>query len=302
MKVLLVGAAGFVGRRVLSQLAAHGHSVVAVDRAAAPFEVQPLQAYSMSWHAADMSAVDWESVGRGVDAVVCTAASLSMGNQVADWSAVVDSNVVSFARLLLWAAGSGVPRFVFTSSAGMYRRPVSTIPVTETADLGLRNSYYLSKALGEQLATARDLPNSMACWALRLSSPYGLGQQRGSVLPSFVEAAQAGRDVTYRGRGSRSQDFVHVEDAAWAHVACLHASTSDRGVINIGSGEETSMRSLAESVIRIFGGSGQRALAGPPDGSDGDRFVLDISAAKSVLGFRPRRIEQGLADWKFSRG
>ncbi len=302
MKVLLVGAAGFVGRHVLAQLAADGHSVVAVDRTP-PSPAAPVSTPCCSaWHVADMSVVEWESVGFGVDAVVCTAASLNMGNRVADWRAVVDTNVVSFARLFLWAASSGVSRFVFTSSAGMYRRPASVLPVAETSDLLLRNPYHLTKALGEQLAAARDSPQRMACWALRLASPYGPGQQRGSVLPSFVEAAKSGRDVAYRGQGSRSQDFVHVEDAAWAHVACLQAPASGCGAINIGSGEETTMRNLAESVVQVFGRPGQRAVAGPPDGSDDDRFVLDVAVARSLLGFRPRLLAQGLADWRQSHG
>jgi nucleoside-diphosphate-sugar epimerase len=303
VRVLVVGAAGFLGRHVLAEVIAQGFGAVALDRQRLMPAVLDARATPPEWHVGDMATYDMDRIRGPIDAVVCAAASLRMGPSTEDWRDVVDTNVLAFARLYRWSVDRSVRSFIFTSSAGSYRRPAGSLPIDERASVDPKSAYHLSKLLAERLVLAPDAPTGLCRWALRLSSPYGAGQTQTSVLPRFVAAARAGIDLTCFGRGDRSQDFIDVRDAAWAHVACLTAEPmQDPGPINIGSGTETSMRALASAVLQAFGRPGQSVLFGPPDGSDGDRFSLDISLARRILGFRPRGLEEGLRDWRNSIG
>jgi nucleoside-diphosphate-sugar epimerase len=118
-------------------------------------------------------------------------------------------------------------------------------------------------------------------------------------LPLFLGHAARGEAITLNGKGSRSQDFVAVEDAAWAHVACLTATVNKGIPINLGSGEETSMRELAQLARELCASEhGVSIINGPDDGSDNDRFVLDISQARALLGYRPMSLKEGLLKYK----
>jgi nucleoside-diphosphate-sugar epimerase len=303
VRVLVVGAAGFLGRHALAEVIAQGFDAVALDR-------QPVRSAGPGdfgtppeWHVGDMATYDMNRIRGPIDAVVCTAASLRMGQSTEDWRDVVDTNVFAFARLFRWSVDRSVRCFVLTSSAGLYRRPAASLPIDERALVEPKSAYHVTKLLAEHLVFASDAPAGMRRWALRLSSPYGAGQPETSVLPRFVAAARAGMDLTCFGRGDRSQDFIDVRDAARAHVACLNAEPMQgAGPINIGSGSETSMHALASGVLKAFGQPGQSISFGPADGSDGDRFSLDISLARRVLGFKPRGLEEGLRDWRNASG
>ncbi|MEO8620964.1 MAG: hypothetical protein ABI625_07855 [bacterium] len=69
--------------------------------------------------------------------------------------------------------------------------------------------------------------------------------------------------------------------------------------INLGSGEETSMRDLARLARELYASEqGVSIVNGPDDGSDNDRFVLDISQARTLLGYRPMSLREGLLKYK----
>lgn len=296
MKVLLVGASGFLGRAVLNRLVLEGHEVIASDLA---LPSQPDLLEKARWVVGDMAGLDWSQAAGGVEGVICTAASLAMGFKIQDWESCVQANIQGFHRLFKWACEAGVSRFAFTSSAGLYLRPVKSLPVAEDSEIKPLTAYWTTKLLDEQLVFSQDRPEGLVPWAFRLSSPYGPGQPVKSVLPLFIKLVKEGSDLKVMGEGLRSQDFIHVDDAAEAHVRAMTAAApAHPGPINLGSGEETSMKGLAERVIEVFGGCSQKVNHAEPDGSDSDRFVLDVRRLKNDLGVNPRHLDEGLRQWK----
>jgi nucleoside-diphosphate-sugar epimerase len=296
MKVLLVGAAGFLGRYVHAQLLEQGHHVIA--SATRPPDPASVLAETLKdpWVIGDLGSTDWDAHASGVEAVICTAASLASGDQIADWTACVAANIVGLSHLFFWSQTRDVQRFVLTSSAGLYRRPVRQLPVTEDAEIRPLRPYWTSKLMGEQLIFSSDVGSRLVPWALRLSSPYGIGQAPNSVLPKFIQSVRNGQNLVVMGKGLRSQDFIRVEDAAKAHVACLTATPLAMPVpLNLGSGEETTLTDLASMIIRTFGSGSETLRFNHEDGSDSDRFVLDIAQTKAVLGLQPMPIADGLA-------
>lgn len=292
MRVLLVGASGFLGRFVEKELLHRGHSVVPVD-VSAPRHESAVPADR--WIVGDIRTLDWKKVGASTDAVICTAASLALGRSRADWGKAVTVNVLGLQRLLEWALHSDVGSFVFTSSAGMYIRNQSGEPISEQAPVNPPAAYWTTKLLMEQLVFSDDMPARLTPWALRLSSPYGPGQRPGSVLPRFIQAASRGQPLTIFDGGSRSQDFIWVEDAAAAHVRCIEATgPSCPGPINLGSGEETSMLALARTVSDVFSGSKASIVDVLTPNPDRTRMNLDITRARDLLELEPRSLRVGL--------
>lgn len=292
MRVLLVGASGFLGRFVEKELVRRGHYVVPVDLSAPAHEsAVPAD----RWIVGDIRTLDWKKVGSSTDAVICTAASLALGRTRADWEKTLAVNILALKRLLDWAIDSDVGSFVFTSSAGMYVRNESGERLSEQTPVNPPAAYWTTKLLMEQLVFSDGMPARLTPWALRLSSPYGPGQRPGSVLPRFIQAVNSGQPLTIFGGGSRSQDFIWVEDAAAAHVRCIEAKRpSYLGPINLGSGEETSMLTLAHAISDVFAGSTAPIVDVPTPDPDRTRMNLDITRARNVLELEPRSLRVGL--------
>jgi len=168
------------------------------------------------------------------------------------------------------------------------------VPIAETHPLAPQIPYALSK-LGGEFACSIARHRGIKATAFRLSSPYGPGMNQATVLPLFVRLARDGKPVRWHGSGSRSQDFIHVEDAARACL--LAAERGASGVYCLGSGQPTSMRSLAKMVTTLLPGATAQA-SGEPDPQEGRSWQLDMSLARHDLGFKPAiSIYQGLAQY-----
>lgn len=266
MRVVVTGAAGFTGRYLLARLRRE-HEVFAVTR----------------------QRPEWP---KKADAVIHTAARVSAAGD----AELRAENLATLDQAIDAARRAGVSRFVYFSSSSVYRRPVASLPVEETATTGPVTDYSWSKLEGEEHLSA-EFPGSWC--ALRCSSIYGPGQKPGSVLPSFLLRVLAGQPPVIDGTGERSQDFVHVADVAAVAAACLVRPAE--GVFNIGSGEETTMLELARLMIHQFAGHTMEPQFRPAMGAL-ERFVLDIRRARRELQFTPRTLREGLKRYSLSIG
>jgi UDP-glucose 4-epimerase len=203
----------------------------------------------------------------------------------------VEINAAATLRLLSDAESAEVPRFVYLSSISVIGAP-KEIPISETHPLEPRHAYALGKLGGEQAcAIARSLGHHAT--ALRLSSPYGPDMPAGSVLPKLLGNALAGQPLRWHGSGTRSQDFVHVDDVA---EACrLAAVAQNSGTFVLGSGVSTTMRDLATLIADLVPGA-QAMPSGEADPQEGVAWQLDISAARAQLGYQPKiGLREGIA-------
>ncbi|MBS1702697.1 MAG: NAD-dependent epimerase/dehydratase family protein [Armatimonadetes bacterium] len=287
MTFLVTGASGLVGGQVVRDLKALGHRVVAMSRTCP--DTSPVD----EWVLGDLATIDWKASVGGIDGIAAIGGSLDMRSSAEAWQTCLDVNVLGLRRLVDFALDQGVSRFVYTSSAGLYRRPAENLPVNVNDEIRPARPYWTSKLLGEQLLTADDVAPKLNPWILRLSSPYGPTMPTRSVLPIFIDRARKGEPLAVRGTGSRSQDFISVWDASWAHVQCLLTDAKSPGPINLGSGIETSMLNLAKAVNDTFGNSTPIVFE-PDDGSDSDRFVLDVSDLKALFAYTPMDLCTGL--------
>ena len=155
------------------------------------------------------------------------------------------------------------------------------------------NPYALQKAETEDLIDRAHLKSKCS---LRINSPYGPGQVLRTVLKLFVEAAINNEPLYYFGTGSRTQDFIHVEDVTSAIIAAYE--THATGIFNVATGISVSMKDLARLVVSLVPGCTSQVLsAGKDDPDENYRAEYDISATTKYLNWRPvYSLQEGITD------
>jgi nucleoside-diphosphate-sugar epimerase len=282
-RALVTGATGFVGRALTKRLLADGWDVAALARD--PARLDP----AVEAIAADLAEPATLRVDRGYDALFHLGACLPSPD--ATGRDFRTCNVAATETLLAAAAQAGVRRFIYMSSISVIGAP-ATSPVGEDHSTAPNNPYSASKLAAERACVAAQA-RGQSVVALRLTSPYGAGMAKGTVLPVFVARALRGEPLTWHGDGSRAQDFVHVDDVA---AGCLAAATAAAPgpLYNLASGVATMMRALAETIAAQTGVPA--AASGQPDPQDGVRWDISIERARTELGYAPRlALADGLA-------
>jgi dTDP-L-rhamnose 4-epimerase len=262
VRLLLTGAAGFIGSAVADVLRLRGHDVIAVDvlLPEAHGDTGPAVA---DLHRLDVrDAGEWAQLLRGVDVVCHQAAMVGAGLTVADMPSYASHNDLGTAALLAAMAGQGVARLVLASSMVVYgegryvcpdhgqQRPEpravealergefdSSCPVCgrglgwtrvdEEAPLEPRSSYAASKVAQEHYCAAWARQASGSSIALRYHNVYGPGMPRNTpysgVAAIFRSAVEEGRPPEVFEDGLQMRDFVHVADVARANLLAVEA-------------------------------------------------------------------------------
>jgi UDP-glucose 4-epimerase len=277
-RVLVTGASGLVGHAITASLLEEQLSVTAIGRRPAT---------GTSWLSLDLTkdawpAGDWEVV------VHCAAHVPTHFEGPAAKAAdrenrIMDDRVIELARV------TGA-HLVYFSSASVYG--AATGEIDEETPSSPLLGYAREKLATETAIAASDV----AATVFRLVSPYGPRQQRHTVLRRFLDAALTGAPLRYFGTGSRTQDFLHADDAAAA--AMLAVKRGIRGSFLLASGSAISMRDLASLIVEVTGSTSAIEPAGVPDPEEGRLVRYRIDRVRDRLGFRPRvTLADGLAAW-----
>lgn len=224
-------------------------------------------------------------------------ATVSINKSVADPHESIDINMTGNHNVFAAAADEGVRRLVFASSASVYGEP-RRLPMHEDDELRPLTPYCISKRAGEDLLAFYQRQRGLSWLALRFFNVYGPGQKieayYTSVISHFVQRLYRGEPPVIDGRGDQSMDFVHVSDLARAVVAALEADR-DNVAVNVGTGVDTSIATLAKILIEAIGVDVEPVFR--PREVLVTRRAADICRAKEILGWVPTiTVEAGMAD------
>jgi UDP-glucose 4-epimerase len=286
MRVLVTGGAGFIGSHVVDALLARGDDVVVVDdlssgRAGRLDPQVSLQKVSVADAGALGGVVTWFA-----PELIChLAAQIDVRASVARPAADAQVNVVGTVNVLEAARAAGA-RVLFASSGGALYGRDAPIPSREDVLPLPESPYGVAKYCAEcYLGLYNRLHGTGHC-VLRLANVYGPRQDpagEAGVITVFCARALAGREPTIYGDGTQTRDFVYVGDAVRAFVA---AGDSGRpGTWNIGTGDEVSVRELAD-LIGVVAGTGLRPVFAAPRPGELQRSAVAPGRAASELGWR----------------
>jgi UDP-glucose 4-epimerase len=189
------------------------------------------------------------------------------------------------------AAAAGVRKVVASSSASLYGL-ADVFPTAETHHPYHNDTFYgAAKAFNEGMLRSFQAMYGLDYVALRYFNVYGPRMDvhglYTEVLIRWMERIAAGQPPLILGDGRQTMDFVHVADIARANVLAAQAPVTDE-VFNIATGTETSLRELADALLRAMD-SGLQPEFGPPRAVNGvTRRLADISAAADRIGWTPR--------------
>ncbi|QJU59812.1 NAD-dependent epimerase/dehydratase family protein [Sphingomonas sp. AP4-R1] len=295
-KILVVGAAGFLGRAVTATLAGVGAHVAGLD-----IEVEPVPG-AAEWHVVDLGSERIpEAALADADCVIHLAWRNNPGRGNGFMEGDVITNVAASVRVFEQAARAGVRRILYASSGGtIYGK--APVPTPETAPIAPIGGYGAGKASAELYLGATHHATGVQVCTLRIANPYGPGQlpNRGQ---GFIATAMA-RTILHQpieifGSLAISRDYVFVDDVARA-VALACADDRPSLVLNVGSGHDHSLEDMLALIFRAVGHETEVIhTAGRP--MDVSRMALDIALIEAKLGWRPLiGMEEGLAatvDW-----
>ncbi|MFZ5818737.1 MAG: NAD-dependent epimerase/dehydratase family protein [Chloroflexota bacterium] len=186
-------------------------------------------------------------------------------------------------------------RTTFINISGSSVYGMQAIPPMVEEILACPDNYYsLGKYVCELLCALEGTQKGFITTSLRISAPYGPGQQARTVINLFLDAALASRDVLFYGSGARMQDFTYIDDVVRAMWLAYQEKVS--GVFNIASGRSVNMKELAEIVLGLVPATRSRVKpAGKPDPQEAYRGVFSIAKAEQELGYHPQvPLEAGL--------
>lgn len=233
----------------------------------------------------------WAQIPKTISHVFHLAAMIPREANEKQKARVVIDNLQPLANLIEHSGRwPNLRQIIYSSSISIYA-PTDKF-LREDSPVQPANLYGASKLAGEDLLRCLET-GGVPTVSLRLSSLYAHGQFEGTVLPMMVNRARQNQTITIFGDGSRTQDFLHCEDAARALLLCFEKEA--QGVYNVGSGTPVTMTELAQTVSRVFS-DGETKIAYEPAKADGDLGIkLDIAKARRELSYEPQvQLEQGL--------
>ncbi|MCP9891630.1 NAD-dependent epimerase/dehydratase family protein [Cyanobium sp. Aljojuca 7D2] len=277
MRLFITGGTGFIGSYVLAASLAAGHEVVALRRSHHSHPVIPLPS-EPHWCEGDLANLQ-VSQFHGVDALVHLA-SAGVNPKPASWRELVRANAEGSLRLMELGTEAGVRRYVVAGSSHEYGNAARRYdPIPPDAPLEPLSPYGASKAAGFQLLQAFAIASGSELFYGRIFTAYGEGQFEGNFWPSLRSAALSGKDFLMTS-GRQVSDFVSVEVVA-NHLlaACIRPDVAAGVplVVNVGSGQATSLLAFAQAEWDRLGAIGRLLPGSLPDRADQiERYVPDL--------------------------
>jgi UDP-glucose 4-epimerase len=302
MKVLVTGAAGYIGSVVTEQLIEQGHHVIALDNL--------VNGHSAAVHPdaefVQLDLLDGEGLASllkadHVDAVVHLAAEALIDVSMRDPGLFYRANVVGGLNLLEAMVRAGITRMVFSSTAATYGEPVSS-PIDENSRQEPVNPYGESKLVFEKMLEWYRRAFGVKYVTLRYFNACGATERFGEchvpethIIPILFEVALGQRETFQlygtdydTPDGTCIRDYIHVADIAQAHLLALAKIDSiEARAYNMGNARGYSNREVIETAQRVIGRDIPYVPA-PRRPGDPARLVASSERIRTELGWQPR--------------
>ena len=299
-RVLVTGAAGFIGSHLCEALLARGDEVLGVDSFTENYSparkranLTDALAAGLEFRRLDLTCDALDPVLRRIDVLYHLAGQPGVRSS---WSENFDTyarrNLVATQRLLEAALRAGGTRFVFASSSSVYGN-VAERPARECDRLAPVSPYGLTKVAAEELIGVYRRVHGLSAVSLRYFTVYGPRQRPEMAFASFIRAVLSGRPLPVLGDGHQTREFTLVTDAVAATIAAAELGTEPS--YNVSGGTTST---LLEAIAQIERLTGRSALISFSPSAQGDAYTTsaDLTAARRDLGYGPEvSLHDGLA-------
>jgi len=300
MRVVVTGAAGFIGSHLCERLVQDDHEVIGVDCFTDYYDSDRkhsniaglLREPSFTLLELDLLTAPLEPLLDGVDVVYHLAGQPgvrpSWGQEFATYS---QRNLLATQRMLEAARDCELTKFVYASSSSVYG-DAEAYPTKEDLRPQPVSPYGVTKLAAEHLCELYRTTAGVPTVSLRLFTVYGPRQRPDMAFSALVEAALTGGQFVLFGDGNQTRDFTYVDDVV---TAMTSAAESDwTGVANVGGGARTSMREGIDIVAELV--APVDLIGQPTQRGDVRHTAADTEVAHRAFGYTPRvSLREGLA-------
>ncbi len=309
MRVFITGGAGFIGSHLCDALLKEGHQVSILDNMSTGSAANIAHIKDqIEIHQGDIRDVSLvEKAMAPADLVLHMAAALGVNTILENPIESVSTNFTG-SEVVLNAATKLNKRIIIASTSEVYgKNPKQPLSETDDRVVGapqkIRWTYSDAKALEEAIAHALFLTKQLKVTTIRLFNTVGPRQtgRYGMVLPRFVRSALKNEPITIYGDGTQSRVFCHVADAVSAILTIAKTDSTIGEVYNIGGLGETTIKQLAEKIIKQTKSSSTITYT-PYDQAysagyeDMQRRVPDITKIKNAIGWSPENTLDSIID------
>jgi len=302
MRILVTGAAGFIGSHLTEKLVGNGYRVTGLDAFRNYYspEVKRKNLFLLKsnrnflLNKGDLLKTDLNRLLKDTDVIFHLAAQAGVRES---WGGSFDGylqdNVLATQRLLEACRGrKSLKKIIFASSSSIYG-VADRLPVAEDSPARPFSPYGVTKLAAENLVGLYHRNYGVPAVSLRYFTVYGPRQRPDMAIHRFIKAILEGKKIRVFGNGEQTRDFTYIDDVVAATMLAMEKGLPG-GIYNVGGGNRITVNNLVGLIEKI---TGRKALVENEKSRKGDvpDTLADISKAEQQLGFRPYfPVEQGV--------
>jgi dTDP-glucose 4,6-dehydratase len=297
MRIVITGAAGFIGSHLSETLLDRGHSVVGIDNLLTGDTANIAHLTGRDFVFMKHDVTNYINVEGPVDAVLHWASPASPIDYLELPIPTLKVGALGTHKALGLAKAKNA-RFVIASTSEVYGDPLEH-PQKETYwgnvnPIGPRGVYDEAKRFAEAMTTAYHRYHGLDAKIVRIFNTYGprMRLRDGRAVPAFMSQALTGADVTIFGSGRQTRSFCYVSDLVDGIIRLMESNVNDP--VNIGNPHEMTIEDIARTIIRLTGSKSTIVYRPLPE-DDPKVRQPDITRARTLLGWEPKvSLEEGL--------
>ncbi|QIR41103.1 NAD-dependent epimerase/dehydratase family protein [Tolypothrix sp. PCC 7910] len=306
-KIIVTGAAGFIGSHLAEALLQQGKEVIGIDEVNDYYDpifkrknIAHLQVFpNFTLIEEDIQLLDWPALLQDVEVVYHQAAQAGVR---ASWGrgfrAYTERNI-NATQILLEAAkdAKNLQRLVFASTSSVYG-DAETLPTHEGIPPRPVSPYGITKLAAERLCGLYHKNFGVPFVSLRYFTVYGPRQRPDMAFHKFFKAALEDEAIPVFGDGQQTRDFTFISDAVAANLAAATAANAIGEIFNIGGGSRVVLAEVLNTMEEIIGKPIKRNHIEKAMG-DARHTAADVSKAREILGYQPKvSLREGLTqEW-----
>lgn len=309
MKIMITGAAGFLGSHLSEKYVNEGHIVYAVDN----LLNGNLNNVRTLLHRKNFKFIHddirnnelYSKIPTDLDAIIHLAAQIHVDRSIVNPAETFDINVSGTMKILEHARMNDINKILFASTSEVYGS-AKYVPMNEDHPLAAQHPYGVSKIAADRLCYTYNETYDLGVDIIRCFNFFGPRQKDsgyGGVIAIFINRILQNKPPIIYGDGNQTRDYMYVDDAVNGYDLVLK-STNNPGKygINFGTGTEKSVNQIAELILKYSGNQKNlSAIHVDARPTEVQRLFADISKAHKSLDFVPKiEFEKGISlliDW-----
>ena len=287
--MLVTGGMGFIGSHLIRELLIKGAEITSIDKNDQSRILNPKELKSIANFNGELK--DREFIHRIIydikpDFVFHLAANILRDRNIENCSSLIEENIISTTNLFLETASVQSKKFVFLSTAELYKAELNK-KITEESPIKIKSLYSASKYSAEVFLHFLSQKTQIPLQILRISNVFGEGQSESMFVPQLIKSCLRNQtfEMTF---GEQKRDYIYVQDVIHAIIASTNNNLHKFEILNLASGNSIKIRDLAKLIHDLVGSNSEIKFGAIPYRTDEDwEFSFDINNASKLLNFKP---------------